>query len=120
MSSATHGTAYKQRRLRIKQQDEHRCSPGIVVSEEGVEVHLKEQEENRTSPGIFDQEELQYEASSSDGDNPALDDVSMSPIPFERHEERMGPSTLMALPENILTIPISPLGPHDVPRPNSK
>lgn len=40
-----------------------------------------------------------------------VDDIAMSPIPFD-HED---PATLMELPDNILTMPISPCGPHDDP-----
>lgn len=33
-----------------------------------------------------------------------------SPLPFDSHED---PSSLMELPENILSLPISPCGPND-------
>lgn len=35
---------------------------------------------------------------------------AMSPLPFDHRED---PTTLMELPENILTLPISPCGPND-------
>lgn len=34
----------------------------------------------------------------------------LSPLPFDSHED---PSSLMELPENILSLPISPCGPND-------
>lgn len=40
-----------------------------------------------------------------------VDDIAMSPLPFD-HED---PATLMELPENILTMPISSCGLHDEP-----
>lgn len=44
-------------------------------------------------------------------ENPAVEDIVMSPIPFDRED----PTTLMELPENILTLPISAFGPNDEP-----
>jgi len=44
-------------------------------------------------------------------ENPAVEDIAMSPIPFDRED----PTTLMELPEDILTLPISPCGPNDDP-----
>jgi hypothetical protein len=40
-----------------------------------------------------------------------VDEIAMSPIPMERED----PTTLMELPDNLLTLPISPCGPHDDP-----
>lgn len=40
-----------------------------------------------------------------------VDEIAMSPIPFDRED----PTTLMELPDNILTLPISPCGPNDDP-----
>jgi len=37
-------------------------------------------------------------------------DGSVSPLPFDHHED---PSSLMELPEDILSLPISPCGPND-------
>jgi hypothetical protein len=45
---------------------------------------------------------------SDEEQNPA--DGSVSPLPFDHHED---PSSLMELPENILSLPISPCGPND-------
>lgn len=42
---------------------------------------------------------------------PAVDDIQISPIPFQQGGE--DPTTLMELPENILCLPISPCGPND-------
>lgn len=41
--------------------------------------------------------------------DPAADDYSLSPLPFERED----PTTLMELPDDILHLPISSCGPHD-------
>lgn len=40
-----------------------------------------------------------------------VEDIAMSPIPMDRED----PTSLMELPENILTLPISPCGPNDDP-----
>jgi len=42
-----------------------------------------------------------------------VEDIEMSPISQADHED---PSTLMHLPDNLMTLPISPCGPHDDPR----
>lgn len=43
-----------------------------------------------------------------------VDEIAMSPIPMDRED----PATLMELPENIMSLPISPCGPHDDPLAN--
>lgn len=48
--------------------------------------------------------------SDEEQDDPADDRLSVSPLPFDHHED---PSSLMELPENLLTLPISPCGPND-------
>jgi hypothetical protein len=51
-----------------------------------------------------------------DEDNPAADDddLSMSPLPYEDdNDEYEDPTTLLELPENLLKLPISPVGPQD-------
>jgi hypothetical protein len=83
------------------------------------------EDEHRTSFGMFSREDssdkdadlLPYdEAADEAAANPAdeMDDIAMSPIPFDR-EDREDPTTLMELPENLLSLPISPCGPHDDP-----
>lgn len=42
-------------------------------------------------------------------EDPAADEYSLSPLPFERED----PTTLMELPDDILHMPISSCGPHD-------
>ena len=37
-------------------------------------------------------------------------DAPLSPLPFDHHED---PTTLLELPENIMSLPISPCGPYD-------
>jgi hypothetical protein len=44
---------------------------------------------------------------SDEEPNPAEDDYRFSPLPFD---PEANPNSLMALPENILTLPISPCG----------
>jgi hypothetical protein len=41
-----------------------------------------------------------------------VEDIEMSPISQADHED---PTTLMELPENLMSLPISPCGPHDYP-----
>lgn len=38
-----------------------------------------------------------------------IEDIAMSPISMDRDD----PGSLMELPDNLLTLPISPCGPHD-------
>ena len=77
------------------------------------------QDENRTSPGMFarddgaDEKEIEMYPYDETETPAAVDDIPMSPIPFDRED----PTTLMELPENLLTLPISPCGPHDEPAP---
>ena len=42
-----------------------------------------------------------------------VEDIEMSPMSQAYHED---PSTLMELPENLMSLPISPCGPHDYPQ----
>jgi len=69
---------------------EPRASPGGF---------LKEHEE-----GVKDDDEHSEEAQ-------AVDDIAMSPIPYDRED----PMTLMDLPDDLLALPISACGPHDDP-----
>jgi hypothetical protein len=74
-----------------------------------------EADDHRASPRVFSREdpgeEKEEEMYPYDGteDNSDMDDIAMSPIPFDRED----PVTLMELPEDIMTIPISPCGPND-------
>ena len=81
----------------IKQEDktEPRASPGgfSAISEIAAKQETKEKDDNS--------EEAQ-----------AVDDISMSPIAYDDRED---PVTLMDLPDDILALPISALGPHDDP-----
>ena len=108
----------------FEEQDERRSSPGMVASSSVSNVQNEDQKELRTSPSMFDRKAFERgkdrSSTSLDGGGEvlAMDDISMSPIPFDRDElveekERVDPTTLMALPENILKLPISPFGPHD-------
>lgn len=61
-------------------------------------------------PGITEQSTSRdSEDYPSDENNPAEDSVhGMSPLPF-----REDPTSLMELPEDLLKLPISPVGPQD-------
>jgi hypothetical protein len=76
--------------------------------EEGFEVTLPGIIETRRSS---DNEDFPF-----DEDDPAgyveYDDIEMSPLPYDGHED---PTTLLELPANLLKIPISPVGPQDQP-----
>ena len=49
-----------------------------------------------------------------DEDNPAADDdITMFPLPYDdEYDEYENPTTLLELPENLLKLPISPVGPQ--------
>jgi hypothetical protein len=81
---------------------------------------ISDQNGHRSSRGHYQlslegDEDGDTSMADDDDDNSArglrVEDIAMSPIPFD-HED---PATLMELPENILTMPISPCGPHDDP-----
>eukprot|EP00980_Cylindrotheca_fusiformis_P021481 scaffold8353_cov138-Cylindrotheca_fusiformis.AAC.12 len=63
--------------------------------------------------GSFLHEEIPASEAGYQGaeENTPVEDIVMSPIPFDRED----PTTLMELPENILTLPISACGPNDEP-----
>jgi hypothetical protein len=67
----------------------------------------KKEEESRASPGMFSEGDVSVDG--TEGDEPPVDDIAMSPIPFDQED----PTTLMELPENLLSLPISPCGPND-------
>lgn len=77
--------------------------PDDMPMDEGFEVTLPDIEQKRSRDSS---EEFPF-----DEDNPAAeDDIRMSPLPFDGRED---PTTLMELPENLLKLPISPVGPGD-------
>ncbi len=55
-----------------------------------------------------DDDDYDDEYPSDEEQDPANE--RLSPLPFDQHED---PSSLMELPENILSLPISPCGPND-------
>lgn len=68
------------------------------------------------TPGIFvpvreDNLDNTMQESGNFEEGQPVDDIAMSPIPYDRED----PVTLMDLPYDILTLPISPCGPHDDP-----
>lgn len=73
----------------------------VEEEEEGFEVSLSGIELSTSR----DSQDYPY-----DEDNPAAydDDCRMSPLPFDED-----PTSLMELPDNLLKLPISPVGPQD-------
>jgi hypothetical protein len=82
-------------------------------------VPKDDQSEARASPGLLlsVDENGNVEAMRTDDDesmdHQPMEDIQMSPIPFDRED----PVSLMDLPENLLSLPISPCGPNDEPAP---
>lgn len=80
-------------------------------------VPKDDQSEARASPGLLlsVDENGNIEAMRTDDDqsmdDQRMEDIQMSPIPFDRED----PVSLMDLPENLLSLPISPCGPNDEP-----
>jgi hypothetical protein len=97
--------------------ERNRTGTPMTVKELGLAPRTKieqDEDEHRSNLGMFLRGEFIREQKYDDvpydyTEDSAMDDISMSPIPFD-HED---PTTLMELPENILKIPISPCGPHD-------
>lgn len=56
------------------------------------------------------EEDEEDDAYPSDEDPDPAASRCLSPLPFDSHED---PNSLMELPENILSLPISPCGPND-------
>jgi hypothetical protein len=103
-----------------------RSTPLITMKDLGIRQRTKIEDYNHTSNGMLfsrednsdnkDAELLPYydQAEENPADEVDNDGITMSPIPFDR-EGREDPITLMELPENLLSLPISPCGPHDDP-----
>lgn len=72
--------------------------------DEGIEVTLPDIELTRSRDS---EDDFPFD----EGD-PADEDMRMSPLPYDGHED---PMTLMELPDNLLKLPISPVGPQDDP-----
>jgi len=98
---------------------ESRSSPDQEEIERGWTrdgVKKEGKSEYRASPGEFLSKEYEVKPAVKGEDDQseeaqAVDDIAMSPIPFDRED----PVSLMDLPDDILALPISPCGPHDVP-----
>jgi len=77
----------------------------ITPVDEGIELSLPDIDLKRSR----DNDDFPF-----DEDDPADDDdddaMRMSPLPYDGHED---PMTLLELPENLLKLPISPVGPQD-------
>mmetsp|Transcript_23196 Transcript_23196/g.40815 ORF Transcript_23196/g.40815 Transcript_23196/m.40815 type:complete len:697 (+) Transcript_23196:76-2166(+) len=100
--------------------EKHDSSPCSSVEQQQERESSEEKEDDsgsRASPALLlsvdengNVEAMRAEDDGSDNDQ-AVDDIAMSPIPFDRED----PDTLMDLPDNLLTLPISPCGPNDDP-----
>mmetsp|Transcript_6731 Transcript_6731/g.16431 ORF Transcript_6731/g.16431 Transcript_6731/m.16431 type:complete len:455 (+) Transcript_6731:328-1692(+) len=95
---------------------ESRASPfqGEIEREYSGDGDMKEEDcEHRASP-LFEENKMNESLKQEDDQSEeaqAVDDIAMSPISYDRED----PMTLMDLPDNILDLPISALGPHDDP-----
>jgi len=70
--------------------------------------------EHRTTPETFFQVKNGIKIAAevdNNSEGQPVDDIAMSPLPYDRED----PVTLLDLPDDILTLPISPCGPHDDP-----
>ena len=79
-----------------------------------IKEEQKEQDP-RGSPDVLQTKPMQEgEVFPYDGsdNNKGVEDIAMSPLPFDRED----PTTLMELPENLLSLPISACGPNDSSR----
>jgi hypothetical protein len=77
---------------------------------EGLEKHASPTMMSREDMSEGEGEDIHpYEDTS--GNHTPMEDIAMSPIPFDRED----PQTLMELPENLMMLPISPCGPNDDP-----
>ena len=105
---------------------EARASPGLVIAMdqdgEGIEAVISHHQdmdmcdvdEMKTGHGgggarSNDDECDDYNSHQSNPDVECVDDIAMSPLPYDRED----PVTLMDLPDDLMTLPISPCGPHD-------
>jgi hypothetical protein len=84
------------------------------IDEETEDKKVRPGKERGTdNAGAKDDDMYDYDGTADDDDpaaeNNSVDDIQMSPIPFDRED----PTTLMELPENLMMIPISPCGPKD-------
>jgi hypothetical protein len=87
-----------------------------------IDIKLEELNEMRASPGLLlsvDEDgnvEAMPQGDSDDAESEEdqhryVDDIPMSPIAYDRED----PISLMDLPDNLLSLPISPCGPNDDP-----
>ena len=68
--------------------------------------------ESRASPVGFEHEgKLTMKDDDQSEEVQDVDDIPMSPIPYDRED----PMTLMELPDDLLNLPLSSCGPHDNP-----
>ena len=74
-----------------------------VISHGGVKVSGPDEKKSRHN------DEGDQHSHHSIPEAECVDDIPMSPLPYDRED----PVSLMALPDDIMTLPISPCGPHD-------
>ncbi|KAG7367074.1 hypothetical protein IV203_029744 [Nitzschia inconspicua] len=83
-----------------------------------IDFKVDDLHETRASPGLFlsIDDDGNVEAMPRvdyDDENQYVEDIAMSPLAYDRED----PITLMDLPDNLLSLPISPCGPNDDPQP---
>ena len=74
-----------------------------VISHGGVKISGPDETKSRHN------DEGDQQSHHSNPEAECVDDIPMSPLPYDRED----PVSLMALPDDIMTLPISPCGPHD-------
>jgi hypothetical protein len=85
--------------FKLEDLSEMRASPGLLLSvDEDGNVEAMPQNDDD-------------DAKSEDQEHNDVEDIQMSPIAYDRED----PISLMDLPENLLSLPISPCGPNDDP-----
>lgn len=103
----------------VKKEDtlEARASPGLLIAMgddgEGIEAvmshHDMDMKVGYMNVDDDDDDDDGCRSQYSHNEVQCVDDIAMSPLPFDQED----PTTLMDLPEDIMTLPISPCGPHD-------
>ena len=85
-------------------------SPAGVADVARSNDSAKQDSQRMMSPYNREKDDDNYEDEypSDEEQNPS--NARLSPLPYDQHED---PSSLMELPENILSLPISPCGPND-------
>jgi hypothetical protein len=96
---------------------EARASPCVMLAinkdGESIEAFMYRRDRNVASVGEARPEHVDgdddFKSQQSNPEAECVDDIQMSPLQYGRED----PVSLMALPDDIMTLPISPCGPHD-------